>query len=178
MLKEIRDWIISFVIAIAVILVIRYFLFAQYVVDGSSMENTFHDNERVIVNKFIYNFKDIGHSDVIVFDTGHEEAYIKRVIGIPGDTVEMIDKVVYVNGEALDEAYVEDYEKSYSDNFTLESLGVSGDKIPDGQYLVLGDNRAVSKDSREIGLVSENDIIGKVQLRFWPFSEFTTDFSE
>ncbi|CAD2073265.1 signal peptidase I [Phocicoccus pinnipedialis] len=178
MLKEIRDWAISFLVAVVIILVIRYFLFAQYVVDGSSMENTFHDNERVIVNKFLYNFADLKHSDVIVFDAGHEQAYIKRVIGLPGDTIEMKDGIVYVNGEAIDEPYVKEYENSYRDNFTLETLGVDGDKIPDEQYLVLGDNRAVSKDSREIGLVSEDDIIGKVQLRFWPFSEFTTDFSE
>ena len=66
--------------------------------------------------------------------------------------------------------------ETYLDNFTLETLGVEGDTIPEGQYLVLGDNRPVSRDSRDFGLISESDIIGEVQLRFWPFNEIAIDF--
>lgn len=178
MVKEIRDWVISLAIALVIVFLVHRFLVAQYTIDGASMEDTFHDSERVIVNKIIYNIKDIGHGDVVVFDMPSDEVFIKRIIGVPGDKIEMRDKVVYLNDEPLDEPYVKPYEESYRDNFTLKDFGVEGDTIPEGEYLVLGDNREVSKDSREIGLIDESDIIGKVQLKFWPFSKFTTDFSQ
>jgi signal peptidase I len=174
--KEIREWIVAILIALAVVILVRIFLFTTYSVDGLSMDPTLEDGDRVIVNKFIYDISDIDRDDVIVFDSHQDASYVKRVIGVPGDTVEMKDRVVYVNGEALREDYVVHQGETYLDNFTLETLGVEGDTIPEGQYLVLGDNRPVSRDSRDFGLISESDIIGEVQLRFWPFNEIAIDF--
>ena len=88
----------------------------------------------------------------------------------------MVDRTVYVNGEPLQEDYVVHQGESYMDNFTLSELGVEGDVIPEGQYLVLGDNRPVSRDSRDFGLITEDSIIGEVQLRFWPLNEIAIDF--
>lgn len=176
MLKEIREWIVAIVIALVVVVVIRMFLFTTYSVDGLSMDPTFEEGDRVIVNKFIYNLTDVERDDIVVFDSHNDAAYVKRVIGVPGDTVEMRDRVVYVNGEPLEEDYVVHQGETYMDDFTLETLGVEGDTIPEGQYLVLGDNRPISRDSRDFGLISDEDIIGEVQLRFWPFNEIAIDF--
>lgn len=176
MAKEIREWVVAILIAVIVVIVIRMFLFVSFSVDGDSMDPTLEDNDRVVVNKFIYSLTDIAHGDVIVFNSQEESAYVKRVIGVPGDHIEMINKVVYLNGEPLEENYVSYDGESYMDNFTLSQLGVEEEVIPEGQYLVLGDNRPISRDSRDFGLISEDDIIGEVQLRFWPLNEIAIDF--
>lgn len=174
--KEIREWLIAIAIALVVVVVIRMFLFTTYSVDGLSMDPTFEEGDRVIVNKFIYDIADVERDDIVVFDSHNDAAYVKRIIGVPGDNVEMRDRVVYVNGEPIEEDYVVHQGETYMDNFTLESLGVEEETIPEGQYLVLGDNRPISRDSRDFGLITEEDIIGEVQLRFWPFNEIAIDF--
>lgn len=176
MVKEIREWAVAILIAIVVIAVVRMFLFVSFSVDGLSMDPTLEDGDRVVVNKFIYDIADIEQDDVIVFESGQDTAYVKRIIGGPGDTVEMADRTVYLNGEALGEDYAVHQGESYMDNFTLSDLGVEGDTIPEGHYLVLGDNRPVSRDSRDFGLITEDSIIGEVQLRFWPLNEIAIDF--
>src|SRR5699024_6572155 len=100
MLKEIKEWLIAIVVAVVLILIIRQFLFVSFTVDGLSMDPTFEDGDKVVVNKFIDNFTDYETGDVIVFNSEKGPAYVKRVIGTPGDTVRMEDKQVYVNGEA------------------------------------------------------------------------------
>lgn len=177
MLKEIREWVVTIVVALVVVFLVRQFLLTQFVVDGASMAPTFIDGDRVFVSKVSYKMHDVEHGDIVVFDNKEGEAYIKRVIGVPGDDVKMVDKEVYVNGERIDESYVSYKGNSYLDNFELTDLGVNGE-IPEGQYLVLGDNRPVSKDSRQFGLIEDDQIIGKVVLRFWPFSEISNDFSD
>ena len=176
MLKEIKAWLIAIVVAVVLILIIRQFLFVSFTVDGLSMDPTFEDGDKVVVNKFIDNFTDYETGDVIVFNSEKGPAYVKRVIGTPGDTVRMEDKQVYVNGEALDQDYVTHTEDSYMDNFTLEELGVEEETIPEGKLLVLGDNRPVSRDSRDFGLVDQSAVIGEVQLRFWPLNEISINF--
>lgn len=176
MAKEIREWAVAIIIAIVVIAVIRMFLFVSFSVDGLSMDPTFKDGDRVVVNKFIYDLGEVEQDDVIVFESNQDSAYVKRVIGVPGDTVEMVDKIVYLNGEPLQEDYVTHHGESYMDNFTLSDLGVEGGAIPEGHYLVLGDNRPISRDSRDFGLITEDSIIGEVQLRFWPLNEIAIDF--
>lgn len=176
MAKEIREWAVAIIIAVVVIAVIRIFLFVSFQVDGDSMDPTLEDGDRVVVNKFIYDISSIENDDVIVFNSNADSAYVKRVIGVPGDTVEMVDRTVYVNGEPLQEDYVVHQAESYMDNFTLADLGVEGDTIPEGHYLVLGDNRPISRDSRDFGLITEDAVIGEVQLRFWPLNEIAIDF--
>lgn len=176
MAKEIREWAVAIIIAIVVIAVIRMFLFVSFSVDGLSMDPTLKDGDRVVVNKFIYDLGEVEQDDVIVFESNQDSAYVKRVIGVPGDTVEMVDKTVYLNGEPLQEGYVTHQGESYMDNFTLSDFGVEGGTIPEGHYLVLGDNRPISRDSRDFGLITEDSIIGEVQLRFWPLNEIAIDF--
>lgn len=176
MAKEIREWAVAIFIAIVVITVIRMFLFVTFAVDGLSMDPTLEDGDRVVVNKFIYDIGEVEQDDVVVFESGQDSAYVKRIIGVPGDTVEMKDKTVYLNGEPLQEDYVTHRGESYMDNFTLSDLGVEGEVIPEGHYLVLGDNRPISRDSRDFGLITEASIIGEVQLRFWPLNEIAIDF--
>ncbi|SDK74145.1 signal peptidase I [Lacicoccus qingdaonensis] len=176
MKKEIMEWLVAIAVAVILIVVIRTFFFVSYTVDGLSMDPTFKDGDRVVVNKIMDNFQDYEYEDVIVFDSEMGPAYVKRVIGAPGDTVEMEDKQVYLNGEALEEDYVVHTEDSYMDNFTLEDLGVEGDVIPEDHYLVLGDNRPISRDGRDFGLIHEDSIVGEVSLRFWPLNEIAFNF--
>lgn len=176
MAKEIREWAVAILIAIVVIAVIRMFLFVSFSVDGLSMDPTLEDGDRVVVNKFIYDLTDVEQDDVIVFNSNEDSAYVKRVIGVPGDNVEMVDRKVYLNGEPLQEDYVVHQGESYMDNFTLNDMGTEEGEIPEGHYLVLGDNRPISRDSRDFGLITEDSIIGEVQLRFWPLNEIAIDF--
>lgn len=184
MKKEIVEWLVAIVIAVVLIFAIRTFLFVSFTVDGESMDPTLEDGDRVIVNKFIDNFNGYDMDDLIVFNSEAGPAYVKRVIGEAGDTVEMIDKQVYVNGEAVNQDYVAHTGDSYLDNFILSDLPsgsgddseVGVDEIPEGKLLVLGDNRPVSRDSRDFGLVDEEEVIGKVQLRYWPFNEIAVNF--
>lgn len=176
MAKEIREWAVAIAIAVIVVVVIRMFLFVSFTVDGDSMDPTLVDGDRVVVNKFIYELTDMKQDDVIVFNSQEDSAYVKRVIGVPGDHVEMIDRVVYVNGEPLKEDYLVHQGESYMDNFTLSDLGVEEETIPEGHYLVLGDNRPISRDSRDFGLITEDSVIGEVQLRFWPLNELAINF--
>ncbi|MBY8909251.1 signal peptidase I [Salinicoccus roseus] len=176
MKKEIGEWLVAILIAVVLIVLIRSFLFVSYTVDGLSMDPTFEDEDRVVVNKLMDNFGEYETGDVVVFNSEAGPAYVKRIIGTPGDTVTMEDKQVYVNGEPLEEDYVVHRTDSYMDNFTLQDLGVEGETIPEGQYLVLGDNRPLSRDSRDFGTVDESQIIGEVQLRFWPFNRIAVNF--
>ena len=139
------------------------------VVDGSSMEPTLHNAERLLVSKLTYRFGDPQRGDVIIFpppaqyNTG--EDFVKRIIGLPGDTVEIkTGGTVYINGQALSEPYVKDPAL----NPFPETL------VPEGSYFVLGDNRNDSLDSRYGFFVSRADIRGKVWLSVWPLSDFGT----
>lgn len=171
-MKKIFEWIIAIIIALVLLFAVRTFLFIGYVVDGDSMKPTFHDNDRVIVNKLVKNFGQINNGDVIVFHANKNADYIKRVIGLPGDTVEMKNNKLYING-----THVNDDIKT--DDFSTRTIqGSKSDVIPNGEYLVLGDNRSNSRDSREIGFVHEDDIVGTVNLRYYPFNQIDVNFDK
>ncbi len=176
MKKEVGEWLMAILVSVVLIVLIRSFLFVSYSVDGLSMDPTFEDGDRVVANKIVEYFGGYETGDVVVFNSEAGPAYVKRVIGTPGDTVKMEDKQVYVNGEPLEEDYVVNTGDSYMDNFTLSDLGVEDGEIPEDQFLVLGDNRPISRDSRDFGMVDREQIIGEVQLRFWPLNRFGTNF--
>lgn len=169
-LREVREFIIDtskmILTIVAVIFVIMYVASIQQVV-GSSMSPTFESQEIVILNKLHYRFFDIKRFDVISFEYDSTKYLIKRVIGLPGEKIEYKDNVLYVNGKEVEEEFLT--EDITTENFSLTGLGY--ETIPEGMYLVLGDNREDSLDSREIGLIKEEEILGKVNLRIWPITK-------
>ncbi|MCE4956811.1 signal peptidase I [Macrococcoides caseolyticum] len=185
--KELKEWIISIVIAVVLVLVVRTFFFSQYQISGDSMAPTFENKERVIINKMSTWTNQLHHGDIIVFHANEEKDYIKRLIGLPGDKVEYKNDILYINGKAIKENYLISNKQlsgpnQLTEDFSVKMLANSGgsDVIPDGKFLVLGDNRAISLDSRrqEVGLIDSKSVVGKVSLRFWPFSAFETKFFE
>ena len=150
------------------------FLFVQYVgqrtyVNGDSMNVTLQDGDNLIVDKISYRFKEPERYDIIVFPYKHQEDtyYIKRIIGLPGETVQVKDGMVYINGEVLEESYGKEM---------MNSAGVAGESIvlEEDEYFVLGDNRNNSSDSRDpsVGNVKKEDIVGRAFLRIWPLNKF------
>ncbi|SFF06134.1 signal peptidase I [Alteribacillus iranensis] len=175
--REIWDWIKTFVVVIVIVLIVRTFFFANYMVHGESMMPTIENGERLIINKIGYEFSEPERFDLIVFHANEESDYIKRVIGLPGDHIEYRDDVLYINGEAYEEEYLSPYREQnerglFTNDFTLEKVtGYS--EVPEGKVFVLGDNRQNSMDSRQIGLVEMEEIVGKANIRYWPVNEFT-----
>lgn len=171
--NEIMSWIKSIAMAVIIAGAVRYFLFSNIVVHGESMAPTFADADKVIITKTT----EISRFDQIVFDAPDtDQHYIKRVIGVPGDSIEVKDDVLYVNGKATEEPYVAKNRaallpgQKLMGDFTLkEKTGY--DKVPDGFFFVMGDNRLVSKDSRTFGLIPEDSVNGEVQLRIYPLSD-------
>ncbi|WP_093212404.1 signal peptidase I [Sediminibacillus albus] len=180
-MKKINYWKIIRTVAIAGILafLFRSYLFASYVVDGKSMEPTLHDENLIMVNKMVYDLRDIDRFDVIVFHANKKEDYVKRVIGTPGDTIEYKDDKLYLNGEKVDEKYLEPFREDdgqpLTEDFTLND--VTGSRVvPEGQLFVMGDNRRESLDSRYFGFVSIEEVVGKVDVRYWPLSQVGLSF--
>ena len=167
---SIREFIIDFVKLIIVIIIILFLMI--YVVSvtqvvGNSMNSTLENGDVLILNKFKYRFTDIKRGDIISLEYADTKYLIKRVIGLPGDTISIRDMTLYINGELYVENYLD--EGLEYDDFELSSLGY--DTIPEDMYLVLGDNREDSLDSREIGLISKDEVIGKVSFRIWPLNK-------
>lgn len=165
--------IISTILYLLVVVALT-FLFVRYVgqrthVNGSSMNVTLEDGDNLIVDKISYRFKDPERFDIIVFPYQYKEDtyYIKRIIGLPGETVQVIDGMVYIDGELLDESYGKE---------VMNSAGVALNPIELGEdeYFVLGDNRNNSSDSRDpsVGNIQKEQIIGKAFLRIWPLNKF------
>lgn len=169
MVKE----VLSMALYIAVVLCIT-FLVVRYVgqrtqVDGHSMENTLFDGDNLIVDKISYRFTDPKRFDIIVFPYHYKEDtyYIKRIIGLPGETVQIRNGEIYIDGAILEE----DYGKE-----TMLTSGRAADQIQLGEdeYFVLGDNRNHSEDSRfdDVGNIERSEIIGRAFIRIWPFERF------
>lgn len=174
--EQLLDWLKSITLAVVFIIAIRTFIFSPIVVDGSSMMPTYEDGDRVIVNKISKQISGIERFDVIIFEAPIGEDYIKRVIGLPGDHIAYVDDILYINGEALEEPYLEEYKEKIRDNapltydFNLESL-TDYKEIPEGYLFVLGDNRRKTADSRDprVGLVPIEKVSGTAKIRFYPF---------
>ncbi|WP_239254801.1 type I signal peptidase SipX [Listeria ilorinensis] len=166
-LKSVWGWAKVIIVALVIAFAIRYFLISPVTVYGDSMEPTLHDGEHLFINKV----SSPDRFDIIVFPAPDEEnaEYIKRVIGLPGDTIEYKDDQLYINDEKYDEPYLDSEKENLSggqltEDFTLSELPACGgvSKVPDGKLFVLGDNRRISKDSRYIGFIDEKNVLGKV----------------
>lgn len=170
--NEFYSWVKSILFTLAVVIICRHFIFSPITVQGDSMLPTFEDNDRLIISKM----SSIERFDIIVFKAPNiNKQYIKRVIGIPGDNIHMKDDILYINGKANEESYVNEnidttlYNQMTGD-FNLEDY-TSEKTVPEGHYFVLGDNRWESGDSREFGFISANSIIGEAQFRFFPIQD-------
>lgn len=178
--KEGIEWIKAFGIGIIIFLFIRIFFFSNYVVEGVSMEPTLENGNKLIVNKMSYQIGELNRFDVIVFHHNEEEDFVKRIIGLPGDKIEYRNDELYINGEKINEPYLETYRKDLSGDkltgdFTLKELtGV--ETVPEGKLFVLGDNRLKSWDGRQFGFISADQVVGKVNLRYWPIAEMDVSF--
>ena len=162
---EIRGWARDVFFAIGTAILIVVFLYQPVKVEGTSMLPELVDQERIFVNKFVYRIEKIGRKDIVVFwyPLDPTKSYIKRVIGMPGDVVEVRRGVVYVNDRALTEPYIDAEFKDYR---TYPAVYVEP-----GHYYVLGDHRNQSNDSRMWGLVPEKYIYGKAVFRYWPVNK-------
>lgn len=162
------DTIQTVLLAASVFLVIYLFLFRPFEVSGESMFPTFKNSEFILTNLITLRFNDPKRGDVIVFQApvDHDKDYIKRVIGIAGDTVMIQDGYVYLNGQKLDESvYLSSDVRTSSGAFLREGQPVT---VPAGDFIVMGDNRPHSSDSREWGFLKTNEIIGKSFFVYWP----------
>jgi len=173
--REAFEWIKALLIALVLALLIRYFLFAPILVEGESMMPTLHHKDRMIVNKIGYTIGQPARFDIIVFHANEENDYIKRVIGLPGDHIAYNDDKLYINGEFYEEPYLEQFKQELNGgyltyNFTLEQI-TNETTVPEGHLFVLGDNRHHSLDSREIGFIPIEQVVGKANIVFWPFTD-------
>ena len=177
--KELMSWIVPIAIGLLLALLIKQFAFQFVRVDGPSMQPNLQNNERVVCLKQAK----IHRGSVVVFDangvdpqvSGKTE-YVKRVIGLPGDTVEAKNGNLYVNGKKVDQSYISKSERSSgTGTWTLHSISQENSwvlhngayKVPKGEYFVLGDHRSVSNDSRYWGFVPKSKIVGVVKVGFW-----------
>ncbi|KGE17615.1 signal peptidase I [Paenibacillus wynnii] len=176
--NEVLEWLKAIAIALVLVVLIRWLLFKPFIVDGPSMKPNFHTGERVIVNEILYDIRSPKKGEVIVFHVPSEgRDFIKRVIGVAGDKVKVEGDVVTVNGEPVNETYIQgvidDAHKNnslYNDkNFPNEKF--TDGTVPEGHIFVMGDNRSDSTDSRMIGYVPLGDIVGRADLIFWPVKD-------
>ncbi len=177
--KELMSWIVLIAIGLLLALLIKQFAFQFVRVDGPSMQPNLQNNERVVCLKQAK----IHRGSVVVFDANGVDPqvsvkteYVKRVIGLPGDTVEAKNGNLYVNGKKVDQSYISKSERSSgTGTWTLHSISQENSwvlhngayKVPKGEYFVLGDHRSVSNDSRYWGFVPKSKIVGVVKVGFW-----------
>jgi signal peptidase I len=161
---ELRSWIRNILIALAIAIFIVVFVVRPVKVEGTSMQPHLVDQERIFVSRFIYRFADIRRGDVVVFwyPKDRSKSFIKRVMGVPGDEVEIRKGIVYINDSRMHEPYLS---PEYRDFGSFKKV-----VVPAGQYFVLGDHRNSSNDSRSWGFVSQELIYGKAVFGYWPIA--------
>lgn len=161
-----------YILIIVIVVIIRTFIVTPVIVSGSSMKPNLDNGELLLVRKIGYNKATIKRFDIVVIKTKNEEGkteeIIKRIIGLPGEHISYKNNKLYINDKLTEQTY------SFRDteDFNLEEV-CTCTSIPEGKYLVLGDNRPISKDSRQTGLIDEKDIVGKATIRIWPITKIS-----
>ena len=186
--RTVIDWVLTLVIAVLVVLGLKAWVVNPYRIPSASMEPTLHcarpepgceasSSDRVLANRFIYHFRDPKRREIVVFNppaaaktecpSGGGGVYVKRIIGIPGDRWQERDGYVYIDGKVLREPYVQPGRRDHR-TLRLSQIAPGVTVIPNDEYLMMGDNRAQSCDSRDWGLVPRKSFIGEVFLTYWP----------
>jgi signal peptidase I len=174
----VAEWVLVVVIAISAAFLIRTFLFQQYYIDGPSMQTTLKPKDRVLVNKMSYKLHDVNRGDVVVFDrlsgTEHDDL-IKRVIALPGETIEIRNCEVFIDGQSLQEPYLDELQVAQTDpgkrcgtHVDMPETAIARDHV-----FVMGDNRVQSFDSREFGAIEIGKIRGRAFVAVWPFNAWS-----
>lgn len=170
--REIKEFIKDFsgyiLVAVISILIVVYIIGFEQII-GPSMNPNLKEDDIVLLDKIVYKMTSLSRFDVIVLKQD-EKHMVKRVIGLPGDYIEYKDNILYVNGSSVEEDFLKDI---ITDNFKLDELEGNYLVIPDDMYLVLGDNRENSLDSRLYGLINENQIVGRVIFRLLPITKIS-----
>jgi len=163
---ETRYWLRDLILSLLLAFIVIFFLYQPVQVEGTSMTPRLTNHERIFINKFVYRFEPIQRGDIVVFwyPLDPSKSYIKRVVGLPGEWVSVVDGRVLINGRALNESYLP------ADRFDRQSYPPT--YVASGHYYVLGDHRESSNDSRVWGTVDQKFIYGKAVFVYWPFSEF------
>lgn len=173
LLNEIVSMVFAVLVAIIIFIFLREYVLQPFQVEGHSMEPNLHNHDQMIMFRNV----DIERYDIVIFPDprGSGDSYVKRVIGLPGDELYFANDTLYLNNEAVEEPYLEpsksEYEGNYTGDFSLwDTIGMT--VIPEGFYFVMGDNRPYSGDSRQFGLVAEEDIQGETGFIYFPFDRF------
>ncbi len=176
--SALRDWIVVITVALAIATIVRVFILQQFYISGPSMETTLFQDNRVLVSKLSYRLFDIDRGDVVVFDrvttdggTVQHDDLIKRVIGLPGDKIEIKSCTVFINDQLLLEPYLDAFDLGQSAPEDRCRMPVMDPQVvPAGEVFLMGDNRSQSYDSRMFGPINENLIVGRAFVVVWPLS--------
>ncbi|MFV0274791.1 MAG: signal peptidase I [Bacilli bacterium] len=167
--KNIKKELLSYLLIIVGVVLFRLLIATPAIIDGISMENTLSNNDLVIIDKVSYKFDDINRFDIVAVNSKKiNKRLVKRIIGLPYETVEFINNELYINGKKIEEEFLID------ESITLDfsTSDTENYRIPKDHYFVMGDNRKNSTDSRIIGVIDISEIIGKVSFRLFPFKSF------
>ena len=171
-MKKLIKELIPYVVILVIVVLFRTYIATPVIVRGDSMLPNLKDKEMLMLSKITYRLSSIKRFDVVVLDESKidssDKLIIKRIIGLPGDYIEYKDDILYINGKEVKESY----DRDVTDDFKLENICACS-KIPKDKYLVLGDNRSISKDSRYIGLIDKKYIKGKAIFRLFPLNKMS-----
>lgn len=168
--SSIKDFFIELlqvvIVALAIIIPVRYYFIKPFYVKGASMEPSFYDNEYLVIDEISYRFKEPIRGEIVVFRYPRDprQFFIKRIVGLPGETVQVTGNKVFINGEEISEGYLD------ANTDTKGEIVVT---LQQDEYFVMGDNRSFSLDSRSFGPLKRDFIVGKTWIRGWPFDKIT-----
>ena len=175
--KEAIEWIFAILVGVIIVLLVRSFIVTSYEVIGNSMMPTLSNKDKVIVSKL----STINRLDLIIFRGEAKDDYVKRVIGVPGDTITYENDELFINNKKVEEPFLKSHpaynntEENFTEDFELYEL--TGSKtVPPNKFFVLGDNRISSLDSRYFHFIDQEDVIGEVKATYWPVSHFTINY--
>lgn len=172
-IAAIFDFLQGIVVVLAILVMIYLFIVSPQEINGASMEPNFHNGEYILTNKVLYKFREPERGDVVIFKSpmNKEIDYIKRIIGLPGETVKLQGNSFFVNDQQVAEPYLSPGTTIFGGSYLREGAQIV---VPEGEYFVSGDNRPHSSDSREFGPIAKEDFIGVAFLRYFPFDRFGT----